>query len=105
MEKAKEQGELQLQSHAMAKEQVVVEVLRELEKSADTETIETGVQKFVEWIRSGKLEIKAHPAENLHAKVYIMTFVEGDRIRGASLPAQATYLNRAWWTILNLMLS
>lgn len=37
----------------------------ELEKSADSENIETGVQKFVEWIRSGKLEIKAHPAENL----------------------------------------
>src|SRR5262249_15482189 len=24
------------------------------------------------WLRSGKLEIKAHPSENLHAKVYIM---------------------------------
>ena len=30
----------------------------------------------------GKLEIKAHPSENLHAKVYIMTFSEGDRDKG-----------------------
>jgi superfamily II DNA/RNA helicase len=82
LEEARERGELQLQSHAMVKEQVVVEVLSELEKSADTQNIETGVETFVEWIRSGKLEIKAHPAENLHAKVYIMTFVEGDRDKG-----------------------
>ena len=47
-----------------------------------TQAIETGVHKFVEWLRSGKLEIKAHPSENLHAKVYIMTFSEGDRDKG-----------------------
>ena len=57
-------------------------MLGELEKSADSAEIETGVHKFVEWIRSGKLEIKAYPAENLHAKVYIMTFAEGDRDKG-----------------------
>lgn len=57
-------------------------MLGELEKSADSSEIETGVHKFVEWIRSGKLEIKAHPSENLHAKVYIMTFAEGDRDKG-----------------------
>ncbi len=57
-------------------------MLRELEVSPDSIDIETGVHKFVEWIRSGKLEIKAHPAENLHAKVYIMTFADGDRDKG-----------------------
>ena len=54
----------------------------ELEKSPDSADIETGVHKFVDWVRSGKLEIKAHAAENLHAKVYIMTFAEGDRDKG-----------------------
>ena len=82
LEEAKEKGELQLWSHATAKEQVVNEVLGELEKSPDSQNVETGVHKFVEWIRSGKLEIKAHPGENLHAKVYVMTFVEGDRDKG-----------------------
>jgi hypothetical protein len=79
LQKAKEQGELILKSHASAKEWVAKDVLSELENSADSAEIETGVHKFVEWIRSGKLEIKAHPSENLHAKVYIMTFAEGDR--------------------------
>lgn len=82
MQRAKEQGELILRSHAAAKEQVAGDVLNELEKSPDTLEIETGVHKFVEWLRSGKLEIKAYPTENLHAKVYIMTFREGDRDKG-----------------------
>ena len=82
LQKAKEQGELTLKSHASAKERVSKDVLSELEKSADSAEIEMGVHKFVEWIRSGKLEIKAYPSENLHAKVYIMTFAEGDRDKG-----------------------
>lgn len=82
LEKAKEKGELRLQSHASSKEQASKELLAELENSADTSEIETGVHKFVEWIRSGKLEIRAHPSANLHAKVYIMTFAEGDRDKG-----------------------
>ncbi|MBU0714156.1 MAG: helicase [Verrucomicrobia bacterium] len=82
LQRAREQGELSLMSHASAKEQVSKDVLNELEKSADSAEIETGIHKFIEWIRSGKLEIKAHPTENLHAKVYIMTFVEGDRDKG-----------------------
>lgn len=82
LEKAKQQSEMDFKSHAATKEQVVKDVLEELEKSPDIPDIETGVRKFIEWVRSGKLEIKAHPSENLHAKVYIMTFQEGDRDKG-----------------------
>ncbi len=63
LQKAKEQGELTLKSHASAKDQVANEVLSELEQAADTAEIETGVHKFIEWVRSGKLEIKAIPAK------------------------------------------
>ncbi len=82
LQRAKEQEQLTLKSHASAKEQVAKDVMGELEKSGDSAEIEAGVHKFVEWLRSGKLEIKAHPAENLHAKVYIMTFAEEDRDNG-----------------------
>ncbi len=82
LQRAKQQAELKLQSHASTKEQVAKNALEELEKSPDSVDIELGVHKFVEWVRSGKLQIKAHPAENLHAKVYIMTFAEGDRDKG-----------------------
>lgn len=82
LQQAKEKGELALMSHASAKEQVAKDLLGEIEKSPDSAEIEMGVHKFVEWVRSGKLEIRAYPSENLHAKVYIMTFAEGDRDKG-----------------------
>ena len=82
MQQAIDTSEFTLKSHAAAKEQVGKAILDELEIAPDSAAIETGVHKFVEWIRSGKLEIKAHPAHNLHAKVYIMTFAHGDRDKG-----------------------
>lgn len=69
-------------SHATAKECVSKELSEELEKSNDSADIETGVHKFIDWLRSGKLEIKAYPSEDIHAKVYIMTFFDGDRDKG-----------------------
>ena len=76
------QGELMFKSHATTKEQVADEVLGELESAAESVDIEAGVHKFVEWVKSGKLEVKAYPTANLHAKVYIMTFADGDRDKG-----------------------
>jgi len=82
LRQATEQGVLPLQSHAEAIEQVSHDLLNELDKGADSADIETGVHKFIAWVRAGKLEIKAYPTANLHAKVYIMTFAEGDRDKG-----------------------
>lgn len=91
LERTKEQGELSLKSHASVIEQIPDNVLSELEKSADSADIETGVLKFVEWIRSGKLEIKTYPGEKLHAKVYIMTFAEGDRDKGRIITGSSNF--------------
>jgi len=76
------QPALDLKSHAVTKVEATKELLEELEMSPDTAAIEVGVDKFLAWLRSGKLEVKAYPSENLHAKVYIMTFREGDRDKG-----------------------
>ena len=46
---------------------------KELVQAEDTLAIETGVRKFIEWIRSGKLEVKLYREQNIHAKVYILT--------------------------------
>ena len=46
---------------------------RELVEAQDSLAIEIGIQKFIEWIRSGKLEVKLYREQNIHAKIYIMT--------------------------------
>ncbi len=50
-----------------------------MENSSDSGIVEKGVTTFIEWIRSKKLEIRAYPSQNIHAKLYIMSFKEGDR--------------------------
>lgn len=42
---------------------------KELVQAADSLAIETGIRKFIEWIRSGKLEVKLYRDQNIHAKV------------------------------------
>ncbi len=63
-------------------EKVEDQVESEMQNSDDSKLVETGVHKFIEWIRSGKLVIKAYPSQNIHAKLYIWKFREGDREKG-----------------------
>ncbi|MBD3330581.1 helicase, partial [Candidatus Peregrinibacteria bacterium] len=91
LEKAKEQQELPLNTHATTKKQMPDQILEEFKTSKDTEKIEEGVHKFVEWIRSGKLEVKAYPTEKIHAKLYVMTFKEGDRDKGRVITGSSNF--------------
>ena len=42
------------------------EVASEIEESEDNSEVEIGVRKFVEFIESGKLKIKAYPSQSIH---------------------------------------
>jgi len=46
-------------SHAEARQKVENLVQNEMEDSEDNRNVEDGVHRFIEWIRSGKLEIRA----------------------------------------------
>ena len=63
----------------------------ELDRSEDAFDVERGVLTFIEWLRSGKLEIRAYPSEKIHAKLYIMTFKEGDRDRGRVITGSSNF--------------
>ena len=69
-------------SHAETKQEYSGLVEKEMEDSEDKREVEEGVVKFIEWIRNKKLEIRAYSSQNIHAKLYIMTFAEGDRDDG-----------------------
>src|SRR3989338_4359375 len=78
-------------SSAETKEKLGAFVEQEMESSEDSEITENGVTKFIEWIQSGKLEIRAYPSEKIHAKVYIMTFGEGDRDKGRVITGSSNF--------------
>jgi len=78
-------------SHTETKEQVDELIQEEMGESEDNRNVEVGVHKFVEWVRSGKLEIRAFPSKNIHAKLYIMTFIEGDRDIGRVITGSSNF--------------
>ena len=78
-------------SHAEAKEVVGDQIEKELEDSEDNRSVEEGVNKFIEWVRDKKLEIRAFPSQNIHAKLYIMTFYEGDRDVGRVITGSSNF--------------
>ncbi|HJH28112.1 MAG TPA: helicase, partial [Methanosarcinaceae archaeon] len=69
------QTELKL-SHKETKNEYSNKVAEEYENSEDSVEVYEGTKKFIEWIKSDKLKIKVYPDENIHSKVYIMTFDE-----------------------------
>ena len=78
-------------SHAEAKEVVEKLVEEELADSEDNRKVEEGVSKFIEWVRDKKLEIRAYPSQKIHAKLYIMTFCEGDRDAGRVITGSSNF--------------
>ena len=78
-------------SHAETKEEAGNMVENELSDSEDNKNVEEGVNKFVEWVRDKKLEIRAYPSQNIHAKLYIMTFHKGDRDIGRVITGSSNF--------------
>jgi superfamily II DNA/RNA helicase len=78
-------------SHAETKREYEQLIEKEMEESEDNYEVEEGIVKFIELIKSNKLEIRAHPTRNLHAKLYIMTFHEGDRDIGRVITGSSNF--------------
>lgn len=45
---------------------------KEFEDSKDSASVENGVNKFIELIKNGKLEIRIYTKQPIHAKIYVM---------------------------------
>jgi superfamily II DNA or RNA helicase/HKD family nuclease len=88
--KQSRQPELQFSS-AVTKDHFSDLLIEEMNHAEDSKNVEEGVLKFLEWLQKGKLEIKAYPTENIHAKLYIMSFVEGDRDKGRVITGSSNF--------------
>ncbi|MCK4445595.1 MAG: helicase, partial [Candidatus Marinimicrobia bacterium] len=52
-------------SHAETKQEYSGLLEKEMEDSEDKQEVEEGVVKFIEWIHTKKLEIRAYPSQNI----------------------------------------
>ena len=66
-------------------------VVDEIDQTPDTAQVEIGIQKFIEYLISGKVKIKAHPSQKIHAKVYISRFHEDDRDFGRVITGSSNF--------------
>jgi hypothetical protein len=72
IKQAKGETSIETLSHKEAKEVFSKFLENEFGVSEDTYEVEKGVQTFVEWLKSGKIEMRMYPDASIHAKVYIM---------------------------------
>ena len=59
-------------STSEGKEAVGEEVEKEFEAAPTSEEVEKGVRIFIDWLKTGKLEMRMYTQAPIHAKVYIM---------------------------------
>ena len=59
-------------SHKETKELFGEDIESEFSNSDDSNDIVDGVKAFIEWLRSGKIEMRMYTDAQIHAKVYIM---------------------------------
>ena len=85
------QSQLDWDSHQTTQAAFSDALAQELEDAPDTHATEVGVQKFIEMIQSGKLEMMAHPSQSLHAKVYISRFFPEDRDFGRVITGSSNF--------------
>lgn len=60
-------------SQGELKETVRDNIVKDWDSSENSQNVENSVNKFVSWLESGKLEIRAYKKRSIHSKVYIMT--------------------------------
>jgi len=102
-----EQGILDLESHKRTKKVYEKNLLKEIEESEEPENkIQEGIEKFIEFLQTDcldpqidkayhgngkKLEIRAYPSKNIHAKVYIGKFKPEDRDYGFVITGSSNF--------------
>ncbi|MFZ3137131.1 MAG: helicase-related protein [Thermodesulfovibrionales bacterium] len=91
IESSKSREKLDFESHKRTKEVFSEDLTSEMEHSEDTYDTEIGVRKFIEFLQSRKLEIKAYPSSKIHAKVYISRFSEDDRDYGRVITGSSNF--------------
>jgi len=68
---AQNEGTEFIKNHEKTKEKFIQKIQDDIEKANYNKEIENGILQFIEDLVEKKIEVKAHPDKNIHAKVYI----------------------------------
>ena len=83
--------ELKLSSTARQIESVCAKIRSEYASVREEPLVEDSSRTFVDWLRSGKIEIRMYPGSRLHAKLYVITYGEQDRDVGRVVTGSSNF--------------
>lgn len=78
-------------SYKETKEKFSANIIKEMETSEDSYRVEEGIKKFMDWLKSNKLEIRVYPLNKIHAKLYIMGFKKGNMDTGRVITGSSNF--------------
>jgi superfamily II DNA/RNA helicase len=93
IEETRSRGEFDFESHSRTKRMFSEQTASEMDESEDSYETEIGIRKFLEFLTADcinkeqdianggngkKMELRAYPSENIHAKVYVSRFKEDE---------------------------
>lgn len=73
------------------KEKINNDLIKEMDNSENSLNVEKGAYQFINWLKSGKLEVKAYKERKTHSKLYIMTFPEDDKDIGRVVTGSSNF--------------
>ena len=80
-----------------ATSEFINEFKQDIQRAEYSKLVEDGIIQFVDDIISGKLEIKAHPHRNLHAKIYIFKPADFNEYKSGEVVTGSSNLTRRFW--------
>ncbi len=89
--KSNDQKEIDLESYKGIREKYSEAVRDEIENEEESSELDVAARQFIEFINQGKLEIKVHPSQNIHAKIYITRFKADDRDFGRVITGSSNF--------------
>jgi SNF2 family DNA or RNA helicase len=94
LQKAHAQG-LQLGNALRARQQAMDDLVVDIQEAEYTREAEDGIRWFVEGVASGRLQVRAHPSQRLHSKIYIFRPVPFNEHTAASVITGSSNLTEA----------
>jgi SNF2 family DNA or RNA helicase len=94
LQKAHSQG-LQLGNATRARQQAMDDLVVDIQEAEYTREAEDGIRWFVEGVASGRLQVRAHPSQRLHSKIYIFRPVPFNEHTAASVITGSSNLTEA----------
>lgn len=71
IKKYHDKGQLYLDNHEETRADFLEEIIKNIQEADYDEVTEKGIIQFIDDLKCGKIELRAHPKKKIHAKVYI----------------------------------